>query len=276
MYEAHPIFLQPESEEARVWRYMDFTKFVSFIESRCLYFTRADNFDDPFEGSLPKITVAARNEVEKRRVLSRPDVPEKFKDVILKQIASTGEINQRWLKFYAINCWHINEHESAAMWRLYLKSNEGIAIQSTYRKLRESIIDDEKVYLGTVKYIDYEKDFISHYYDKNSTNDFTYNGFSPLIHKRKSFEHELEVRALISRPPTTVEVSATGEERIGYYLDTIAHGVKVRVSVERLVEKIYVAPSAPDWLFDLVNSVSQQYGFKFEIVHSKLNEQPLF
>lgn len=72
MYEAHPIFLQPECEEARVWRYMDFTKFVSFIESRCLYFTRADNFDDPFEGSLPKMTIAARNEVEKRRVLLVP------------------------------------------------------------------------------------------------------------------------------------------------------------------------------------------------------------
>ena len=35
----------------------------------------------------------------------------------------------------AVNCWHINEHESAAMWDLYLKSNEGIAIQSTYQKL---------------------------------------------------------------------------------------------------------------------------------------------
>ena len=60
MYEANPIFVQPEGEDDRVWRYMDFTKFVSFIESRCLYFARADKLGDPFEGSLPKMTVAAR------------------------------------------------------------------------------------------------------------------------------------------------------------------------------------------------------------------------
>jgi hypothetical protein len=153
MYEAHPIFVQPDNEDIQVWRYMDFTKFVSFIESRCLYFTRADRFDDPFEGSYPKINVDAR------RILP-PGFPPDKQDIYFKQMASMGEINQRWQKFHAINCWHMNEHESAAMWKLYLKSDEGIAIQSTYRKLRESITDDEKVYLGVVKYIDYEKEWI--------------------------------------------------------------------------------------------------------------------
>ena len=27
-------------------------------------------------------------------------------------------------KEVAVNCWHLNEHESAAMWKVYLKSNE--------------------------------------------------------------------------------------------------------------------------------------------------------
>jgi hypothetical protein len=269
MYEAHPIFVQPNSEDVRVWRYMDFTKFVSFIESQCLYFTRADKLDDPFEGSLPIKTVESRNRVN-RRVLRHPDFPKGFIDTYLNQIATTGEINKCWRKFYAINCWHMNEHESAAMWKLYLKSNEGIAVQSIYRDLRESIIDDEKVYIGMVKYIDYEKESISHYYDTPSVNDCIFNGFSPFVHKRKSFEHEQEVRALIEKPPTT------SEEKIGYYQDTIAHGIKVRVNVERLVEKIYIAPSAPNWLSDLVKSIAKKYGFKFEIVQSKLNESPVF
>ena len=60
MYEAHPTFVQPESEDVRVWRYMDFTKFVSFIDSRTLYFTRADKFGDAFEGSWPKMNVCAK------------------------------------------------------------------------------------------------------------------------------------------------------------------------------------------------------------------------
>ena len=60
MYEEHPTFIQPENEEIKVWRYMDFTKLVSLIDSRRLYFTRADKFADPFEGSWPKINVLAR------------------------------------------------------------------------------------------------------------------------------------------------------------------------------------------------------------------------
>ena len=181
-----------------------------------------------------------------------------------------GEINRYWRKFYAINCWHMNEHESAAMWKLYLKSNYGIAVQSIYRKLRESIIDDEPVYLGTVKYIDYEKDPISRYYDPTSVNDFIFNFFSPFIYKRKSFEYEREVRALLMRRPTIPE------EKIGSYKDTIVDGVEVRVNVKHLVEKIYIAPNAPDWFCKLCDSVAQKYGFEFEIVRSKLDDKAVF
>lgn len=30
-----------------------------------------------------------------------------------------------------VSSWHMNEHESTAMWRLYLKSDEGLAIRTT-------------------------------------------------------------------------------------------------------------------------------------------------
>ena len=53
VYEAHPTCVQPENETVKVWRYMDFTKLISLIDSQCLFFTRADKFDDPFEGSWP-------------------------------------------------------------------------------------------------------------------------------------------------------------------------------------------------------------------------------
>jgi hypothetical protein len=31
---------------------MDFTKFVDLLDTRTLFFTRSDLYDDPFEGSL--------------------------------------------------------------------------------------------------------------------------------------------------------------------------------------------------------------------------------
>jgi len=34
----HPAFVPPEKDEYKVWRYMDFTKFVSMLARRSLYF----------------------------------------------------------------------------------------------------------------------------------------------------------------------------------------------------------------------------------------------
>jgi hypothetical protein len=43
------VFSQP-NDQARIWRYMDFTKFISVLENGGLFFSRADYFSDPFEG----------------------------------------------------------------------------------------------------------------------------------------------------------------------------------------------------------------------------------
>ncbi len=206
---------------------MDFTKFVSLIDSSRLYFTRPDKFDDPFEGSVPK-----RN---------------------LVPFLSGYCRNMR--EEVAINCWHLSEYESAAIWKLYLKSDEGIAIQSTYSRLRQSFINSEPIFLGTVTYIDYEKDEM-----------VGGHVFTPHLHKRRSFEHEREVRAIIDK-------TLTGDKKNQI---TIEHGVKIKVDLELLIDKIYVAPNAPNWLSDLVEAVVNRYGYNFKVVHSDLNKQPIF
>ena len=153
------------------------------------------------------------------------------------------------------------------MWKLYLKSYEGIAVQSTYERLRDSIIDDEKVYLGIVNYIDYETEFI---YQGD-------NILSAFFHKRRSFEHEREVRALVLKVPTgDGSKDADGVGHIDFHQETIGSGLKIKVDLERLVERIYVAPSTPDWFADLVGALIRRYGYQFEVLHSKLDEKPLY
>jgi hypothetical protein len=55
----HPDF-PAGSLDATIWRYIDFTKLVSILNSRSLFFARADQFDDPFEGSSTQANVEAR------------------------------------------------------------------------------------------------------------------------------------------------------------------------------------------------------------------------
>jgi hypothetical protein len=253
MYKEHPVFIQPEDENIKVWRYMDFTKLISLIDSQCLYFTRVDKLNDPFEGSYPQLNVLGRMLLNK---ISSP-MP---RDQFLRENINVSKSNKDWVRFAAVNCWHMNEDESAAMWSLYLKSNEGVAIQSTYTRLKKSIIDDEDVYLGTVKYIDYKKESIK-----------SNNTFARYVHKRKSFDHEREVRAMVSKfPPGNTDASYDISQ------ETIHHGLNIKVDLKTLIENIYIAPTAPVWLADLIRDVIKKYGYEFNVKQSDLNANPLF
>jgi hypothetical protein len=59
MVEKHSRYEWPPDDTV-IWRYLDFTKFVEMVSSKSLFFSRADKFQDPFEGSLLKKTLERR------------------------------------------------------------------------------------------------------------------------------------------------------------------------------------------------------------------------
>ena len=146
----HYCFQDPDNLEVKVWRYLDFTKFISLLESKCLYFCRADKFEDPLEGLRPAIN---------------------------KDTNSPNYEGIHHRKHLAVLCWHMNEVESAAMWKLYLNSNEGVAIQTTYSNLK-AIFQSKRTmfYMGRVNYIDYKKEEIP-----------SHNSYFPITYKKKVF-----------------------------------------------------------------------------------------
>ena len=62
--------------------------------TRQLFFTRSDKFDDPFEGIF------------------------RLKDH--EQTSVLFETQPQTKKYYFLNCWHINEFQSDAMWKIFL------------------------------------------------------------------------------------------------------------------------------------------------------------
>lgn len=244
MYRNHPSISQP-NDTASIWRYMDFTKFVHILQSSTLYFSHRSGFDDQFEGSLTKQILVRRRQNDSQRY----HLWEKF--------------YQKVPNFVGINCWHENPVESAAMWKLYLQSKEGIAIKSTVERLKNCIIDDKEVYIGSVEYIDY------------ATGDFDESfAYSPLLRKRKSFEHEREVRALVNC--MYEGISFSNEDVWGLDQPEIGPGVHVQIDISILIESIYIAPTAPTWFKDLVNAVSVKFGYNFAIRQSEMGASPIY
>lgn len=43
-------------ENSTIWRYLDLAKFIGLIQSNSLFLSKADMFDDPFEGTINKST----------------------------------------------------------------------------------------------------------------------------------------------------------------------------------------------------------------------------
>ena len=118
----HHVFKVPDNPEIRIWRYMDFTKFVSMMDLNSLYFSRSDLLGDTFEGSFPKPNVLLRPMIYK-------EIEDKYKEKNLHVVfpASGKKMTfieshsylHEWLrKWTFISCWHINEYEHASLLKL--------------------------------------------------------------------------------------------------------------------------------------------------------------
>ncbi len=260
MQNSHPVFHAPDDPLVKIWRYMDFTKFVSILENRSLFFSRSDLLGDPFEGSYTKYNVHLRPIIYKNISENLHNKNLSLKDPVTGKSTDFNaylSLFFKWLlKWTNINCWHINNYESAALWKIYSSNNESVAIQSSYYNLRVCL--PETIQIGQVNYIDYDHDLIK----ENNT-------LWPFVHKRKSFSHENELRAVIQDLPIENNSIAVGK-------DNEQPGIYVPVDVLTLIENIYIAPSSASWFDELVKKVLIRYGLDKNVLRSSLDSDPVY
>ncbi|MHB1420829.1 MAG: hypothetical protein ACYCX4_14830 [Bacillota bacterium] len=249
----HPVFVSPEDPNIIIWRYMDFARFVSFIHNNTLFFSRSDCLGDPYEGSFSRANEKLRQDMYK-------DLPENVPKMISAFYKKTRE-------FTFVNCWHMNSFESDAMWKLYLKNGEGVAIRSTYSRLIKSLSEaSEDIYVGTVNYIDYANTVIPEY-----------NAFYPYVHKQKYFSHEQELRAVIQALPSIADKDNPSTfPTIDMSFIQLEKGIKVKTNIDVLIESVYVAPTSADWFYELIQSILEKYKICKAINRSSLIEVPYY
>lgn len=255
----HPSFPQPSDKSIKVWRYMDIAKFIALIQTGKLYFARSDRLGDPFEGSVPRLVSKTADYILEIRQRN-PDF-EAYTDMDDEQLKnmfqSLSQARKKITKKIYINCWHMNEHESEAMWRLYSKSNESVCVQARYDKLSNLLSEDFN--LGMVTYIEYDQELIS-----------SDNLLTPFMHKRKSYEHEKEIRAV------TWDLIFENKEKKEICASLRDGGIAVRVNLNELIDVVYVNPLSPDWFRNIVESICRKYEVDCDVRQSKLIDKPLY
>ncbi len=235
------------ADRQKIWRYMDFTKYVDMLEDGSLFFPNISVLcmQDPYEGTFYNFT---------GKKLRKQFKEDKDSAKIFQAVDTYN-----WQNVY-VNCWHMNNAESAALWKLYMKSNDGIAIVSSVKRLKSSLGTSlERVYVARISYG--TKRRLGTPVPDGKRRQFNISDCA--LFKRASFSHEREVRAFVlkSELPHGSIVS----------LD----GLRVKVNIDELVSKIVINPESPTWVEELVRKISKRYGFDFEIVRSTLNKPPL-
>lgn len=233
----------PQDVDVPLWRYMDLTKYAAMLSTGSLYFVRADRLGDPFEGSISRHNFRVRPDVYKGK-----GIP----DHAWNQLSGAFKQARTWA---FVNSWHANERESAAMWTKYAPRAGDIAVRSTYRKLAEAL--PEGVHLGLVSYVDYDAEWMPEG-----------NLLFPLFHKRKEFEHEREVRALIMAFPTN---PAT---QVGSLAGEI--GRTVPVDFRRLIDGVVLAPTTEPWVCAVAKAVTGALKGTWSVDASSLDAAPVF
>ncbi len=211
-FEQHKEFKLP-SRETTIWRYMDLAKLISLLDKKALYFPKLSTLtsSDPFEGLYTKPSANVHNfefeelpkQVQGNDVFyGDKRVFDDYRSLAKDVLAFSKSLRS----FVYVNCWHMNEQESAAMWSLYLKSNDGVAVQSNVQRLIDSLSHyPEEVWISKVSYLDYDRDYMPR--------------VGPLVSKRKSFEHERELRVLIPAMKPLIKGLSDGGERLGSAID---------------------------------------------------------
>ena len=165
--------------------------------------------------------------------------------------------NQKERRLLYVNCWYLGNLESEAMWRLYCPGNNGVAIQTSYSKLVETIASDLELYIGRVTYIDYDSQGFP-----------LGNFFYPVMHKRVSFAHEQEVRLVKIKVP----------DNLGLPQEFCPLGISIDWPLEPALEAIYVDPYAPEYFYDVVRSVVRRVAPNLEdrVLWSPMRATPVY
>jgi len=241
----HLSYYIPPFIDAPLRRYMSLDKLDSVLSTNSLYFCRAGLLGDTYEGSTTMPSIKYRP---------------KFYEGATQHYVEEGipEIQKAWRQCTYVSCWHNNLNESALMWRTYGENNKAISVQTTLKKLQDSILDFDREYIFVpINYIDYEKDYIS-----------VGNAFEPFRHKQKAYDSEREFRVIIDNLEIINEMF---QKKV-----IPPEGFFINVNVKTLIESIIISPYSSSSFKNEVIRLLTDYNLNDRLSQSRKSTEPNF
>ena len=149
---------------------------------------------------------------------------------------------------FFVSCWHMNDVESYAQWKIYGESPFSMAIVSSFSSLSHAILDSKNIYGSIVSY-----------YDPRCDTTPEGNAFYLATYKRNAFIHEKEFR-LIYLDHSLLESSDQPPD------------ISISIDLEKMIEKIVLSPLMPEWFVKELKTFIRNNGLPFDCNKSDLLE----
>ncbi len=235
-------------ENRKIHRYISFEELVTIVETNSIKLIHLSKWEDPEEGKPHKDTIKMIDEVLK---------------LIGEENATQGALaNYKFIKntardilMYSYGSSWSKSKEHDAMWRIYSPNMRGVKIQTTANKLDLTLSRMSTVH---PKHIFYAVGQV--FYD-NNPNPNDYSGLEGFFVKRKAFDHEKEVRAILyfSFPQLNRALKEKHEDAVYAKID------------KYFIEKIIIDPRSEDWFVKTVKKYCVSKGIdKARIKRSEL------
>ncbi len=218
--------------DAPIYRFMQLDRYKQFVNTKSLYFRRIVEWEDSWEVPSQLLTNGKYDNVDLNN--------------FIKQIVNENR------KLYGL-CLS-NEFNTDAMWRIYSNDKNSVCIQTTMRKLIDSM-DKRNLDYGVVGPVLYRYiDKGDHLFNLSESAD-TYPAicFFPFI-KRIEFSHEKEIRLVLR-----------------FYGDQIGDGIFLTIDPEKVIEKVILDPRLIESEYNNLINIPEIRNFKVE--RSKLYER---
>lgn len=221
-------------------RYLDLPKFISVLKKRALYLCRSDLLPDKYEGAFtPSLKKQIQDSYEKNNIDFTYDT---FKKELREGVF--------------LNCWSFGYDDNMAMWRLYGKTNDCVAVTTTVGRIEKAMNDFSEGGQFLLKKVTY----IKHWQDpeisiKPYCHIFTY--------KLVGYSFENEARIILDRFQNTFQTS----EKI--------EGVFMPVNLSAFIKSLVVSPESSSWFREVVKDVALKYGLKCPVRNSMMSKEPI-
>jgi hypothetical protein len=218
-------------------RYMDLPKLLDLLHTRCLYFRRADGFDDRLEGALFPSLREALDEAHKAQ-----NVPHNADHFYRR--ARVGNY---------VSCWTIGARDNMALWQLYGGVGTSVVVTTTIERLVNCAFHwGRHVHFHKVKYVDHRR-----------VRNYAIGPYSDVLqYKSDAYGYERELRVVVPQH---------GE---GWEQNPMALRLPLQ-TVDALVRSVVVAPEAELRYFEAVAGLCRNYGLKAPVRRSMLSFMPI-